>query len=73
MTSLTGGRLPYLPRPQLIRPKIGQLAFQAFDIEPQGLAATEHQYRAAAGRLGRMKLDPNQFQHIVGCGQIDIA
>jgi len=58
---------------EIIRAKIGQLAFQAFDVEPQGLAATEHQYRAAAGRLGRMKLDPNQFQHIVGCLQIDIA
>src|SRR5436305_5409639 len=49
---------------KIVGAEIGQLAFQAFDIEPQRAALAEHQERAAAGRITGMKLDPDQFK---GC------
>ena len=36
---------------EIVGAEIGQLAFQAFDIEPQRPAMAEQQHRAAAGRL----------------------
>src|ERR1043165_7890351 len=58
---------------QLLRTEIRQLAFQAFDIEPQRAALRKQQDRAAAGRLALVKLDADQVERLVGTAEIDVA
>jgi len=35
--------------PEIVRAKVGQLAFETFDVQPQRATLAEHQHRAAAG------------------------
>ena len=58
---------------EIIHAKIGQFAFQAFDVQPKRSAMAEQQHHAAAWRFFRMKLDPQQIQCNFRRLQIDIA
>jgi len=58
---------------EIVHTEVGQLAFQAFDVEPQRPAMAEQQQRATAGRLAGMEFDPDQFQHSLRLVQIDTA
>ena len=58
---------------EIVGTEVGQLAFQAFDVQPQRLAMAEQQKRAAAGGLAGMEFDPDQFQRRLGLLQIDVA
>ena len=44
------GALVQIAGAEIVRADVGQLAFEAFDVEPQRAAMAEHQHRAAAGR-----------------------
>src|ERR1700677_4332566 len=59
--------------PKIVRAKVGQLAFETFDVQPERAPLAEHQYRAAAGRIAGVKLDPEQFQPGFRRLQIDVA
>ncbi len=59
------GALAEIAGPEIVGAEVGQLAFQALDVQPQRPALAEQQHRAAAGRLAGMKLDPDQFQRAV--------
>src|ERR1700738_4734699 len=56
------GAIAKIPGAEIVGAKVGQFAFETFDIEPQRAAGREHQHRAAAGRSPRMKLDSEQLQ-----------
>src|SRR3981189_2704728 len=43
---------------EIVRAQVGQFAFEALNIQPERPAVVEHQYRAAARRFPRVKLDP---------------
>src|SRR5881396_4059192 len=58
---------------EVVGTEVGQLAFQAFDVQPQRLAMAEQQKRAATGGFARMEFDPDQFQHRLRLRQIDVA
>ena len=58
---------------EVVGTEVGQLAFQAFDVQPQRLAMAEQEKRAAARGLAGMEFDPDQFQRGLGLLQIDVA
>src|SRR4051812_31473340 len=43
---------------EFVGAEVGQLAFQAFEVEPQRPAMAEQQQRAAAGGFPRVEFDP---------------
>src|SRR5712691_317102 len=55
------------------RPEIGELALQAFDLEPQLSAAGEGERHHAAGRIGLGEFDREQVEHVVLAVGIDAA
>src|SRR4051795_9127522 len=61
------------PRPQLIRPQISQLAFQAFDVEADGAALGKQQQRAPAGSVLAVEFDADEVQDSVRRLEIDVA
>src|SRR6202051_4645099 len=67
------GILTIVRGPEIVGAEVGQLAFQAFDVEPQRAAMVEHQDRAAAGGVARMKFDAEQFQRGFRLSEVDIA
>src|SRR6266702_1085980 len=73
----TASSLDPQPRSQFVRPQIGQLAFQAFDVEADGAALGEQQQRAAAGLLVAavlgVKLDTDEVQNRRRRRNIDVA
>ena len=58
---------------EIVGAEVGQLAFQAFDVQPQRLAMAEQEQRAAARGIGGVEFDPYQFQHRLPLLQIDVA
>src|SRR5438128_3937896 len=67
------GLCPRPTRPKIVRAEVGQLAFQAFDVEPQRAAMAEQQEGAAAGLVAGAELDPDQFEQAVLRGRVDVA
>jgi hypothetical protein len=57
----------------VIRAEVGQLAFQAFDIEPQRAAMAEQQQRTAAGGGAGTEFDADQFKQDFWRFGVDIA
>src|SRR3982074_898434 len=68
-----GGLGAEIRGPEIIRAQVGQLAFQAFDVQPERPALAEKQDRAATRRRAGMKLDPDQLKGCFGRFQVDVA
>src|SRR5262249_58832316 len=55
------------------RAEIGELAFEAFDLQPQGSAAGEEQRHLAAGRRRLRELDGAPVEHLVLLRPLHVA
>src|SRR5688572_3860704 len=67
------GALAEIAGPKIVAAEVSQLAFEAFDVEPQRPAVGEQQHHAAAGDVAGIKLDSHELEGCRRRFQIDIA
>src|SRR3954466_60793 len=58
---------------EIVGPKIGQLAFQAFEVEPKRATMAEQQDCAPAWRFGGVELDCQQLERSIRAPEVDVA